>query len=240
GAAAEDAGDAGVFERLALLFERLTERLQQLGRGKGTFDVVPGRENRDRLVDAMLFVGFQVLHPALFDELDDPPRIQIDAKADTAAELSQVLDGQSQPPRAAGAEHEPVGALGKILFGQCAGEYLVVGPVVLDDHTTLRNAGGAARFEDVRWLACEGFGNPATGRPAAKPFVLEEWKLLNVRVALHFLEWVEFQLALLAQPKRTAGRFVKVMLNDFVGVLIELILGSIHARIEFRRRDNFR
>src|SRR5207245_1903298 len=35
GAAAEDAGDAGVFERLALLFERLAQRLQELWRGEG-------------------------------------------------------------------------------------------------------------------------------------------------------------------------------------------------------------
>jgi hypothetical protein len=197
-------------------------------------------EDCDRLIDAMLLVGFEVLHPALFDELDDPPRIEIDAKADTAAELGQMFDRQAQAARTARAEHQPVRSFGKILFGQCAGKNLVVSPVVLDYNAALGNARRAAGFEDVRRLARKGLGNPAAGGPAAKPFVLEQRKFLDIRVAFDFLERVEFQLALLAQPERAAGRFVKVMLNDFVRVLIELVLCSIHARIEFRRRDNFR
>ena len=95
---------------------------EQLRRGEHALDVVPGGEDRERLVDAVLLVRFEVLHPALLDELDDPPRIEVDAEADAAAILGQMLDRQPQPPRAAGAEHQPVRPLGKILVGQRVAE----------------------------------------------------------------------------------------------------------------------
>ena len=56
----------------------------------------------------MFLVGLQVLHPALLDELDHPARVEIDAEADAAAMMGQVLDRQTQPPRAGRAEHQPV------------------------------------------------------------------------------------------------------------------------------------
>ena len=99
GAAAEDAGDAGVFERLALLLERLAQGLEQLRRGEHALDVVPGREDRQRLVDAVLLVRFEVLHPALLDQLHDPPRIEVDAEADAAADTGP----DARPPAAAAA-----------------------------------------------------------------------------------------------------------------------------------------
>ena len=80
---------------------RSAQRLEQLRRGEHALDVVPGAEDRDRLIDAVLLVRFEVLHPALLDQLDDPPRIEIDAEADAAAVLGEMLDRQPQPPRAA-------------------------------------------------------------------------------------------------------------------------------------------
>ncbi len=79
-------------------------------------DVVPGMQNRNGLLDAMLLVGFELFDGAAFDELDNPARIQIDAEADAAAMLGQVLDGQTQAARAGGPEHQPIGAFGKILY----------------------------------------------------------------------------------------------------------------------------
>ena len=92
----------------AALFQRQAQRFDQLRRAEHAFDVVAGAEDRDRLVDAMLLVGFELLHPALLDQLDDPPRIEIDAETDAAAMLGQVFDRQPQPPRAGGAEHQPI------------------------------------------------------------------------------------------------------------------------------------
>ena len=94
----------------AAFFQRQAQRFDQLRRAEHAFDVVAGAENRDRLIDAMLLVRFELLHPAFFDELDDPARIEIDAEADAAAMLGQMLDGQPQPPRAGRAEHQPVRA----------------------------------------------------------------------------------------------------------------------------------
>ncbi len=75
-----------------------------------TLYVVAGGEHGNRLIDAVLLIFFQVIHPALFDELDHPPRIEVDAKADAATVLRQVLHSQTQPPRATGAEHQPIAA----------------------------------------------------------------------------------------------------------------------------------
>ena len=66
-------------------------------------DVVPGLEDRDRLVDHVILVRLQMLAPAFLDQLDDPARIEIDAEADAAAILREMLDGQAQPARTGGA-----------------------------------------------------------------------------------------------------------------------------------------
>ena len=68
-------------------------------------------QERQRLVDDVLLVGLELLHLPLLDQLDDPARIEIDAEADAAAVLGEVLDRQPQPARARRAEHQPVGAL---------------------------------------------------------------------------------------------------------------------------------
>ena len=87
------------------------QRLQQLRRREHAADVVAGAEDRDRLVDDVVLVGLEVIHPALLDQLDDPARIEIDREADAAAVLRQMLDRQPQPARTARPQHQPVGAL---------------------------------------------------------------------------------------------------------------------------------
>ena len=99
-AAAEDALDAGLGDARPVFDQPHGERFQQLGRHERALDVVPGAENGDRLIDDVVFVFLGFLDFAFLEQLDDPPRIEIDAEADPAAILGQVLDGQPQPARA--------------------------------------------------------------------------------------------------------------------------------------------
>lgn len=114
----EDPRDSGIRKGLAAFFQGIAEPFQQLGSGEHALDVVVGTKDRQHLIDAVLFVFFQLLHLAVFDEFDDPPWIQIDAKANASAELAQMFNGQSQPSWAAGAQHQPIGTPRKILVGQ--------------------------------------------------------------------------------------------------------------------------
>ena len=108
--------------RRAHRLEPQRQRLEQLRRREHALDVVAGAEDRDRLIDDVILVGLQVLGPALLDQLDDPARIEVDAEADAAAMLRQVLDRQPQPARAGRAEHQPVRALRKLVVGQRVAE----------------------------------------------------------------------------------------------------------------------
>ena len=42
-----------------------------------------GAQNRERLVDAMLLVRFELLQPAFFDEFDNPARVEIHGRDET-------------------------------------------------------------------------------------------------------------------------------------------------------------
>jgi len=107
-AAAEDAFDAVVGE-----VDFLGERFEQLGRGEGALDVGMAAEDRQGLIDAVVFIEVGFLHFAALDALDDPARVEIDAEGDAAAMLGEVLDRKAQAARAGRAEHEPVGAFGE-------------------------------------------------------------------------------------------------------------------------------
>jgi len=117
----------------AVLFQARGKRVEQLGRREHALDVVPGRQHGHGLVDDVLLIRLQMLHPALLDELDDPARVEIDAKADAAAMLAKMLDRQAEPAGAGGPEHQPVRPLREVFVGQGVAEQLVVDPVVLDD-----------------------------------------------------------------------------------------------------------
>ena len=216
---------------LPRFFQFHGQRLQQLGRGEHALDVVAGAQNRDRLIDAVLLVRFEVLRPALLDELDDPPRIEIDAEADAAAILSQVLDRQPQPPRTRGAQHQPVGALGEILFRQRRGKQLVVGAEVVDRDPALGNARGAARFEHVDRLVGKRLGHPPPHRSAAQPFVLERLEFLQVVERADLFQRIELQLRGVFQPKRAAGRLVKVPLHGLIGMRVQGLARLLHGGV---------
>ena len=112
-----------------------------------------GRQRGDGLVDHVGLVGLQVIHPALPDQLDHPARVEIDAEADAAAMLREVLHREAQAARTARPEHQPVGPLREALVGQRVGEQLVVGPEVVDGDAALRYAGRPARLR-TRRSAC--------------------------------------------------------------------------------------
>ena len=93
GSAREDPCDAAFAKRRAFFGQAHGEGFQEFRGGEHALDVVVGRKDRDGLVDAVLLVLFEMFHPPLLDELDHPSRIQVDAKADAAPVLAQVLDG---------------------------------------------------------------------------------------------------------------------------------------------------
>jgi hypothetical protein len=146
---------------------------------------------RDRLVDAVLLVGLQMLHPALLDQFDHPAGIEVDTEADTAAILGEVLNREPEPPRPGRPEHQPVGSRRKKLLGQCVAEHLVVGAEVAGVVSRFRDAGRAAGLEDVGRLVGQTFRHPATDRAAAQPLVFKRRKLFQVVEAFHLGERIE-------------------------------------------------
>ena len=133
-----------------------------------------GLQDRHRLIDDVVLVGLQVLAPALFDQLDDPPGIEVDAEADAAAAvLREVLDREPQAARPRRPQHQPVGASREEFIRQRVAEDLVVGPEVVDRHAGFRGAGRPARFENEHRFALEPLRDPPLHRTAAQRLVLE-------------------------------------------------------------------
>src|SRR5689334_2812173 len=104
-----------------------------------------------------------------------------------------MLDGQAQPARTGGAEHQPVRAAREVLIRESVAEQLVIHAKIVHRGTALRDAGGAAGFEYVDGLAGASLGNPAPHRSAAEPFVLEFRKSLQVFEAANFLSRIPTQ-----------------------------------------------
>src|SRR5262245_61668232 len=126
-----------------------------------------------------------MFHPAFLYELDDPARIEVDTKADAAANLTEMFDGQPQSAGSGRTEHEPVRSLGEILLGQSVAEHFVVDAEIINDDAALRNTGRAARFKHVDRLLLQGLGDPTADRSATEPFVLEQAKKFQIVKAVH-------------------------------------------------------
>jgi hypothetical protein len=67
-------------------------RLEQLRRREHAADVVPRLQDRDGLIDHVILVRLEVLAPTVLQQLDHPPRIEIDAETDPSAILREVFD----------------------------------------------------------------------------------------------------------------------------------------------------
>src|SRR5947209_2138809 len=97
----------------------------------------------------MLLVAVGFVELAVFQQLDDPARVEIDTEANAAAELGEVLDGQPQSPRTGRPEHQPMAATWEMLVRQRLRHYLVIDPVVLDDDSRFRHTGRASGLKDI-------------------------------------------------------------------------------------------
>ena len=164
-----------------------------------------------------------MLHPAFFDQLDHPARIQINTKTNPTAHLSQMLDRQPQTTRARRTQHQPVTALRKVLIRQRLAKQRVVRSEVIHDHSAFGNTGRTTGFKNVSRAICMILHPPSLNRTTAKPIIFKCRKLFQIVIALDFCQRVEFQFCFLTQPKRAASGFMKMTLHDLVSVLIELI-----------------
>src|SRR2546426_10063234 len=115
-----------------------------------------------------------MLHPSFFDELHNPARIEIDTKANAAAILAEMLDGQAQTSWTRWPKHEPIRAFGKVLIGKSFAENLIVDAKIFNVDAGFGDAGGAAGFESIDRLMSQGLGDPASNRAASEPFVFEK------------------------------------------------------------------
>src|SRR5579871_1829729 len=128
----------------------------------------------------MLLVGLGLVDLASLDQLDDPSRVEIDHEADAAAVLAEVLDGQTQTSRAAGPDHDPVGAARKEFVGKRLAEGLVVDAEVVDVDAGFGDTGAAAGFKCVDGVAGIGFGHPTADGTSAQPLVLKKAEAIEV------------------------------------------------------------
>src|SRR6185369_6561948 len=101
---------------------------EQLRRRKHAVNVVARPKNRDRLIDDVVLVGLELIHPTLLNQLDHPARIEINREADAGTVLRQMLDREPETPRPARTEHQPVRSFWKLVLRQRLAEQLVVDP----------------------------------------------------------------------------------------------------------------
>ena len=170
-----------------------------------------------------------MLHPSLLNELDDPARVEIDAEADTATVLGEMLDREPQPPRPRRPEHQPVGAAREVFIGERVAELLVIGAEVAHVDARLRHAGGATGLEDIGGLAGKALGDPARHRATPEPFVLERGELLQVVVILDLGDRIERQRLRILQPEGAAGGGVEMPGHHLHGMGIEGRAGLLHG-----------
>jgi hypothetical protein len=96
--------------------------------------------------------------------------------------------------------------------------------MVFDNHAALGNTRCAAGFENVYRLVLQWLWHPATHWTAAKPFVFEERKLLQIVEAIDVLERIEVEGFLLLQPEFASGVITEMPLHHLASMLIEQFL----------------
>src|SRR5581483_4064644 len=147
GATAKDATNARAVE-----INFLAERFEELGCGEEPADLAV-LEDGDRLVHDMVHVGAGLVELFVGNHLFDPARIEIDEITGTPAEVGEMLDGQTQTPRAGGSDHEPGAVAREMFVGNFAREFLVIDLVIRPADALLGHAGGATGFKDVKGAA---------------------------------------------------------------------------------------
>ena len=183
--------------------------------------------DRGGLVDNVFLIELGHAHFAHADQAFHPTRIEIDEITGTAADVSEVLDGEAQAARAGGADHEPVGTLREEVGAVVLGEFGVVGLVIIPTDALFRHAGGAAGFKDVIRTFAEGFRDE-TGRIFfAQNLVIEGFESLDIGEAGDVFEWVEAEARQLFKPVRAAGFRREMPLHHFSGVGIQGFGGGL-------------
>ena len=217
GATAEHTPNAGVVE-----IDFLGQRFEQFGRGEQAADFAV-LQDRHRLIDHVFHVGFGLVGLFVADDLFHPARIEIDKVTGAAAEIGEVLDGQTQPARAGRAHHQPRAAPRKMFVGNFSGEFLVVHLVIVPADALFGHAGGAAGLKNVERTSFELRRHPDFRLKVAQGFVLEMRKLQQVGERFDLFARVEMLLRP-AEPERAAGLGREMPMNDFAQVGIQLFL----------------
>ena len=193
-------------------------------------------QDGDRLVDHVIHVGARLSNFSCADDFFHPARIQVDEIAGAAAEIGEVLDGQTKPARTGRAYHEPSAPRGKMLIGDLGGEFFVIGFVIVPADALLGHAGGAAGFEDIEGSAFELLPEPkppAANRAAIRP---ENAEICAIRSANELTSVAGSQPAFSPNRAKTGSRFrVKNASGQFLArerrVGFERLAGS--AVLEF-------
>ena len=174
-------------------------------------------ENGNRLVDDMLHVCFADLELLLREDFLHPARVEIDEVTRTAAEIGQVLDGQTQTARAGRAHHQPRPSAWKMFVRNFPGEFLVVHLVIVPADALLGHPGGAAGLKNVERAPFVFRRNPNFGLQVAQPFVLEVRELHHVGERADFLARIEV-FPRPVEPERAAGFGRKMPLDHVAEV----------------------
>src|SRR6266545_2100880 len=217
GAAAEHAADARVVE-----IDFLGERFEEFRRGEEAADPAV-LQNRHRLVHHVFHVSFGLVGLFVADDLLHPARVEIDEVTGAAAEIGEVLDGQTQAARAGRTDHQPRSAPGKVFVGDFSGEFLVVHLVIVPADALLGHAGGAAGLKNVERSSLGFRWHPDFGLKVAQPFILKVREFHQVGEGLDFLARIEVLLRPI-EPERAAGLRRKMPLDYFAQVGIESLL----------------
>ena len=181
-------------------------------------------EDGDRLIDDVIHVGAGHVELFVRDHLFDKARIEIDEIARAAADMGQVLDGETKPARAGRAHHQPVMVARKMRVRELFGKLGVIDLVILPADPLLGHAGGAAGLEDVEGFALEWRGHPDFRLEVAQRFVRKMRKLQHVGGCRYFLARVEVFFGPV-QPEWAAGFGAEMPGEDLAQMGIELVLG---------------
>ena len=141
-----------------------------------------------------------------------------------------MLHGKTQPPRARGPEHQPVGAPREIFVRKRLAEHFIVDAEVLDGNAAFRHSGRSPCLEDIERFAGKPLRHPPAHRPAPQPFVLERREFSQIFEAADLASRVPTQLRRPLQPERTSCLRIEVPLDHLTHMGIELCLCFLHSK----------
>ena len=160
-------------------------------------------QDRHSLTDDMLHVGARLVELFIAQELLYPAWIEIDEVARAAAHVCQVLDCQTQPPRAGWTHHQPIMISREMVVADLLTELAVVDLVIVPPDSLFGNTRGSSGLEDIEGTALVFRRNPKLGLEIAKPFLLEMRKACDdVVEGADFLGGIPVGLLRPIEPKR--------------------------------------